>query len=519
MKIFNKLLVGILVLAIVAGMAGCVKETPAETVATADGTTETIATETTVAETTIAVESTDVTEASIEGADQELPITDANGAKTIDGLTFETMYGSQLINYLNHQYYFDDIKIPKAEANFYFIHAFKEISREASVLGYYPVTSEGYVDLSYPFVNGQIGNFSFDTFGDYFREYSENMILSTYIVISLANEQGVFLSDETVAEIDDYMVILDQTASAYGLTLDEYLAIFYGPDMDKDTFRGILDRYYLSTLYSEEYVANYVFDDEELYAPRICHALFLALEGTSSEEDMNVALEGAQVMLEECEKPEDILTIGNALMSSGIVIQCEEYNVQSSSVPELESLVSWAYDPERQVGDMDIVQTSFGYNVVGYLGADELSEEEKNSVALLALNDEIGAIAFSKVHEFYTEDEIITPSPVGTEEPTTVETTEINPSINLDEDGNIVIEDTTPTTTVLSVTPTPPVVRPKFNALNITSIVVGIIAFILSGIFIGLSIAKGRENGESKSKAKASSDSKAKSDDKTSDKE
>ena len=38
--------------------------------------------------------------------------------------TFEELYGNQLVNYLNHQYYFDGEAIPVNESNFYFINSF-----------------------------------------------------------------------------------------------------------------------------------------------------------------------------------------------------------------------------------------------------------------------------------------------------------------------------------------------------------------------------------------------------------
>ena len=44
--------------------------------------------------------------------------------------TFETMYGSQLIGYLDHQYYFEGQPIPLAESNYYFIDAFLLVLEE-----------------------------------------------------------------------------------------------------------------------------------------------------------------------------------------------------------------------------------------------------------------------------------------------------------------------------------------------------------------------------------------------------
>ncbi len=488
MKNFNKFLAGTCALALIMSVAGCAKsEVPSET-----------STDNSNVEITVAVDMTDVTTVSdvvTEAADDELPVTNEKGEKTVDGATFETFYGSQLGSYLNHQYYYDDVAIPVAEANFYFVHQFTDLSRQAYIYGYYPLTSEGFVDLAYVFTNGQLETFSFDTFGDYFREYAENQIFSTYIVLDMAAEEGVVLPDETYAEIDNYVAAVTDIATSFGLTLDEYLHVIYGPSMNEPDFRDVLERYYLSTLYTELYIQNYEFTEEELYIPKVCHSLFMAMEGVASEEEMTIALEGAEAMLAECTSPDDIVQMGNTLFASGTVAECAEYTVQKGLfVPEFEN---WAYDPERQVGDMGIVQTSYGYHVMGYLGLEEIDDDAKTNIALQALNDTIGEIAFSDVHKFYTPDEIIDPEPVVPTDDTeiTVATSEVNPSMNLDEDGNIIIdqpaateETTIPVTSVDSSSSS----KPK-NTTAIIAIVAGVIALGGAGC-LAVTSMKGKKN-------------------------
>lgn len=432
MKYFNKFIAGTCAIALMMSMASCAKK---------ENTAETTSAEN--AEITIAVSSdataSDGSSETTEETEKELPETNEKGEKTIEGATFETIYGSQVGNYLNHQYYYDDIQIPIAESNFYFIHEFTDLSKQGYTYGYYPLTSEGFIDLSYEFTNGQLETFNFSTFGDFYREYSENQLLSTYIVVDLAKERGLELSDETLAEIDSYFDAITELATGYGLTLDEYLQIFYGPDMNTEVFRDILNRYYLSTLYSETYITEYVFDEDELYVPKVCHALFMAQTG-SSEEELKIAKESAEAMLAECSSTDDIITIGNTLYASGSVAEVAEYDVSRNTfVAEFED---WAYDESRQEGDMGIVQTSYGYHVMGYLGKTEIDESTKTSIALQALNDEVGAIAFSDVHDFGTDDVIITPSPV-TDDTTETTETETIVSLPIDDNGEIVSSETT----------------------------------------------------------------------------
>ena len=59
---------------------------------------------------------------------------DANTAPTIDlsGYSYETNYGSQLLGYLDRQYYFEGEAIPVDESNFYIIDAFIELTNYAT---------------------------------------------------------------------------------------------------------------------------------------------------------------------------------------------------------------------------------------------------------------------------------------------------------------------------------------------------------------------------------------------------
>lgn len=46
----------------------------------------------------------------------------------LSGESVETIYGNQLPNYLNHQYYFEGQPVPMTESNFYFIDTFSELT-------------------------------------------------------------------------------------------------------------------------------------------------------------------------------------------------------------------------------------------------------------------------------------------------------------------------------------------------------------------------------------------------------
>ena len=139
MKSLKKITAIALTSAMLTGIAACNSQQTQETSVTSD--TSIINIETGV---------TGETSASGDGPQ----ITNENGEFLIDGETFEQRYGSQLDSYLNHQYTFDDIKIPLDESNYYMIHQFVEFNNMAKSGYDLPMTSEGLVDLSYEISDG-----------------------------------------------------------------------------------------------------------------------------------------------------------------------------------------------------------------------------------------------------------------------------------------------------------------------------------------------------------------------------
>ena len=463
----------------------------AETEATAGETEESTVLETieeTTAETAAETETTTAADVTVE--------TDKDGRPMINGQTFDTMYGSQLPVYLNHQYYYDTNPIPLAESNFYFIHIFSIMSQDA-LNGDYPITGENFVDLAYPLPNGELDQMSYSILGDVFKEWSDAQIQSTYIVLDLAKENNIELTAEELAGVDDYMAELDNMAKSLGLDTESYLKLFYGDDCTPEVFRGIIERYQLSTKFSDEYYKICEFSEDEIMAPHVCHALFIDRKDTNEdgEEVVKTGKEIAEEFLATCTSPQDILTYGKRLVSSNdkACRECADYFVtkDSSFVEEFEK---WAVDPERQVGDMDIVQTQYGYHVMGFLGVEEVSDNVKQNLAMAALNDEVGAIAMSNVHSFYTNDKFGTPPEIkgDTVPEETEETT--NPSLPLDEEGNIVIETTETTRPSEYITSSPidpgkEILFGRYTSLIIAGAIILVIIVIV--VFI---VLKNRKN-------------------------
>lgn len=338
--------------------------------------------------------------------------------------SFETMYGSQLIGYLDHQYYFEGQAIPLAESNYYFIDAFLELSQMATY-GMYPMTAEGYLDLSAP-VTGDIATddsgATYNTYGDFFVKYAEGMLENTYIINSLAAEADITLPEDQIAEIDDVVNnVFTANAAAGGLTIDEYLQLFYGESCNEQTIRNIMYNYKLADLYTADFIENYDYNEEDIMVPNIRYALFYAPDG-STEEELAAQEELANSLLESSVDEEGDLSLEQfelyGIYSESQYQQGGEGCYQYGEVPvERGQMVSdfenWAYDEAREEGDIEVIYSpDYGYFVVGYLGLTEIPEDEKEQIAVQGLVEFVQGLIESGEYEFYTDTEFIPASPV-----------------------------------------------------------------------------------------------------------
>ena len=354
-------------------------------------------------------------------------------AQTIDlsDQSFETAYGSQLIGYLDHQYYFQGEAIPIAESNFYFIDAFSELTNYAQYYGLYPMTAEGWIDLSAP-VTADIENEEVDgdadlyaNYGEFFVVYAERMLESTYIINSLAREKGLELSEEQLAEIDDIINnSVTPSATAAGMTNDEFLQLYYGPSCTEADFRNILYNYKLAELYTDDYIENYEFAEEDIMVPNTRYALFWAPEEETDEETMAEQEALANELLEQCvdaatgELSLDLFEVYGTFSASqyeegepGAYQFGDEFAVSRGAV--VPAYEEWAYAEEREEGDIEIIYApEYGYFVVGYLGTTEVDDSTKDQLAVDAMSEEVLALIDEGSYDFYTDMEFTAAEPV-----------------------------------------------------------------------------------------------------------
>ncbi len=276
--------------------------------------------------------------------------------------TFDELYGPQLSNYLDHQYYFEGEAIPLTESNFYFINTFMELSNYAN-MGYYPATTLGFLDLSAEFTGD-----GYATYGDYFIACSEKSLQSTFILSKRAQEAGVTLSDDNRKAIDDTIENMKKVAADSGMSFDQYIQLYYGPGNDEASFRKIFEKFVLIQYdYPLYFCDNYEFTAGiKESVPNIRYALFSAPEG-SDQTAKDSAYEAANAMKNECKTIDDLTGLAAAAQTQGIVLDQGDILVpKGQTVPKFEE---WAYGEGRTEGELDVIYApEYGYFVVGYIG-------------------------------------------------------------------------------------------------------------------------------------------------------
>ena len=355
----------------------------------------------------------------------ETASSDVTGAD-MSNMSIETVYGSQLPQYLNHQYYFEGEAVSLTESNFYFVDTFTELTQYAGY--YYPATSDGYIDLSATIdTTGMSEEMAqYTTYGDFFVSYSEQMLESALIINKLAADEGLTLPEETLAEIDSILTNLETTsAQPAGLTLDEYLSVYYGEGTTAESFRQTIINYYLADLYTQEYVDNYEFDESEIMVPEVRYTLYQAPTGTS-EEDLAAAEEAATALFESADGDVDTFTVEAALAyTNGETVDYGDIAVPNDGSLD-QTFTDWAWDESRAVGDIDMIYSpNFGYFVLTYLGETEIDESSKSQIAVQAMSELISNAINNNEYEFYTSDAY---APAPTVAP-------VDPTLYTDETG------------------------------------------------------------------------------------
>ena len=354
------------------------------------------------------------TESTSEATSGTEPTGTTQEAIDLSTYTFEKVYGSQLASYLDHQYTFNGKEIPLAESNFYIVNAFVELTQ---YYGYYYGTSEGFLDLAAAYFEPD----KYATFGDFMISYAERTLESSCIICERASNEGVLLSDETRAQIDEMMTTLTSNAQKSNVTLDQYLKLYYGKSCDEASFRAVLENYYLADLYSLKYCETHI-TDEMKRVPNIRYALFEAAEGTADDQAKKTSEDLANDLVKQAAGDlTKLKELAEQSYADGVCKQTYDISVRKGQT--VSAFEEWAYDTARKEGDIGVIYApEYGYFVVGYLGLIDLSTEDLESDLVQMLSDEIGKEIESGKYQFgttqaYEPAKVITAAPTQAADP------------------------------------------------------------------------------------------------------
>ena len=217
----------------------------------------------------------------------------------------------------------------------------------------------------------------------------------------MAKEAGLNLSAEDQAYLDGLDDYLEQTAAGFGLSVEELMTANFGPGATKEGYRYFQDLYLNGLPYyqaesakmvpTQEDLEAYFAEHEEEYAASgvtkdskfvdVRHILVQVKGGTTAEdgtvtysdEDWKSCEEEAQAILDTwlagdkteesfaalaTEKTEDPGSQG----TGGLYQQVYEGQM-------VQPFNDWCFDESRQYGDYALVQTSYGYHVMFFVGS------------------------------------------------------------------------------------------------------------------------------------------------------
>lgn len=335
------------------------------------------------------------------------------------------LYGDQIMNYLDHQYYFNGQPVPLWESNYYIMETFYTLSQYASTTGF-PVTTIGCLDLAAEYPGDE-----FATYGDYFIKQAEDTIESKCILCQRAADEGLVLSEDKYTKIDEDIEAWRTSVAQLDLTLDEYFQIVFGPSIDETAYKKVSEVESLADEYVQFYYQGY-------QVPQIRYVFFPATDA-DEQAVKDAASKAANEMKDACENDlEKLPGLAETAKNAGTDLDYGDLSITYEEFPI--NLEEWAWSEERAVGDLDIViEPDLGYFIVGFLGTT--ADTSKGNAALF---EEINADIEANTYDFHTDEPYLpapaaptaTPAPEG----------ETQPSAEVSFDPN----STNPTTTTVT---------------------------------------------------------------------
>ena len=207
------------------------------------------------------------------------------------------------------------------------------------------------------------------TWFDYFL-VSTKLYAEQFIVLSeVASSEGISLTDEEKAEIDEGINQIKDYCKSNNITIDEYFDNYYGNGVDEESVRHVMDICFKASSYYNKIYNGYTFTDEEITN--------YINENLADEEDykyVNVrhilvkTEDEAKELLNEILKEEDVekafsLAAAENTLDGGSKNTGGLYeNIYKGQM--VETFENWCFDKSRKVGDTGIVESTHGFHIM-----------------------------------------------------------------------------------------------------------------------------------------------------------
>jgi len=299
-------------------------------------------------------------------------------------MTFEQNYDQAAIDQMNKVVKIHNTQFTALDYNYYFANEYVKL-KKMNVEGTadIPMTQAGFLDME-----GQL------TPDMKVKDYLRNSIISDFqsevFILEYAQKNNVQLGSDTRKKIEEEFGKAKKSAESIGMTLDEYLKAFYGPTATEDGLREILQRYELVNAAMDHYVEVYNFTEGESMLPTVYHVLYPTLDLTTGEklpDDKKAeAKKKAEALKASATSLDDLKMKAEQGKAANEVAEAAEYTVSAGQM--VKPFEDWCF-AYHNVGDMDVIETEFGYHVMYFVGMKETSTEQKRQIALSAFNAEM----------------------------------------------------------------------------------------------------------------------------------
>ena len=296
-------------------------------------------------------------------------------------------------------------ELSSATVNYYFVDYLKNLYRQLQA--YYGENTALYfsymgINIDTP-LNAQFtSSGATQTWADYFLDAAMDLAMTDLALCDRAKAEGFQLSEADRLTLAENAQMLDYYAMIGGYaSKEDYLKALYGSSATLASYNTYAENATLASAYYEAYTKSVNITEEQIrqrddgsydkyandrYLASVRH-LLVEFEGgttnplggvTYSDEDKATAKAEAERLLQ--------LWKDGAATEEYFVTLVREYTDDRASAetgglyenihpesPYVEAFLNWAVDPDRLVGDIDIVETEYGYHIMFFTGHSQIT--------------------------------------------------------------------------------------------------------------------------------------------------